>query len=751
MKKHGKLLVVLMVLAMVFTLFSAPALADHDDEDSNSNAISISIIRPALTYYEEDTIDYRVRVEVPESDPDIDYYPARQEDIDVYLKLPGEDDYTLIHTIPELSAGDSWTSPVFPYVIDLDDADDSNVVRAFARCEGTAILHPEDEPSEAGVSIGTTVFIEELTVSKTVDTYFERTHEWDIDKWVETDEGEFINGTPKIWLDQFDNEYECATWYVDVTYEGYDDHDYNVSGMVTIENTGTAPAEIISVEDLLGGALIDVDFEVDFPYTLPVGETLEGSYSEDDYFEGDNVVTVTTERDTYGATEPIVWGEPDEEFYATVNIKDISDLFDEVDLGSVTAPNGELFWYDECFDIEDYESGSYTFENTATIIETGQYAEAILKLNVREENLDVTKTVETSFNREHFWDIDKWVETDEGHELNGYPKIWLVPDGSGDECAEWTIDVTYEGSEDFAHRVWGTVTIENTGDLDAVITDVEDLLGGSAITVDFGVTFPYTLAVGETLSGTYDEDGYFEGDNVVTVTTERDTYGTTEPIVWGDPDEEINATVNIVDESDLFGNVALGSVTAPNGDTFTYDKCFAWADYDSSGPHIYDNTATIVETGQYAEARLVVNWEPPDEVCYESAWAKADENYYSFCDNGFSNWGWSNLIGPGEYEWEMWAGAAQCDTNKGTHVGTAYVNYDGTDVFVTVEVFDGYTLDEDSVAVYAGEGMFPLLRNGRPTTAPGQYTIMGPFSGQDIYVIVHANVGHPDFCEPYAE
>jgi hypothetical protein len=62
------------------------------------------------------------------------------------------------------------------------------------------------------------------------------------------------------------------------------------------------------------------------------------------------------------------------------------------------------------------------------------------------ENLDVTKTVETSFTREHIWDIAKKVETENEYELDGYPKIWLYIDGSGDETATWTVEVTYEGT-----------------------------------------------------------------------------------------------------------------------------------------------------------------------------------------------------------------------------------------------------------------------------------------------------------------
>ena len=231
------------------------------------------------------------------------------------------------------------------------------------------------------------------------------------------------------------------------------------------------------------------------------------------------------------------------------------------------------------------------------------------------ENLLVEKTAVTSFEREHFWDIDKMVETENEEFLNGFPKIWLYMNGEGDETATWTVDVSYEGYEDSKFNVSGEVTIENIGNVDAVITEVEDILGGVPIIVDFGVEFPYTLEVGEILIGTYDEDveSKIEGFNEVTVTTERDEYFADAEIIWGDPEEEINKTVNIKDISDLFGEVDLGTATAPNNAQFTYSKDFAYIDYfneyGNQGPFsfIYDNTAEIVETGQEAEARLKVN------------------------------------------------------------------------------------------------------------------------------------------------
>lgn len=354
------------------------------------------------------------------------------------------------------------------------------------------------------------------------------------------------------------------------------------------------------------------------------------------------------------------------------------------------------------------------------------------------EELTVAKTVETSYIRTHLWDIAKQVETDEGLLLEGIPKIWLVPDGSGDECAEWNVDVTYEGFTDSDLNVSGTVTIENIGTLDAVITDVEDLLGGTSINVDFGVTFPHTLAAGDNLVGTYSEDvaSKIEGSNVVTVTTERDTYDTTEPIVWGDPDEEINETVNIDDDSDLFGPVVLGSVTAPNGDTFTYDECFAWTDYTAPGPYIYENTATIRETDQSAEATLKVNWEPPDKVCFadETAWAYGGD--YANPNWKYAqgrNWGWTNgPLSPGFYaEWPLYAGAGQNDLSKGEIVGWVTVTYyDGSDptipagcVEVIYQVDEGYYLGETHL--WVGNDPLPRQMRGRArwvyTNAPGLF------------------------------
>jgi hypothetical protein len=391
----------------------------------------------------------------------------------------------------------------------------------------------------------------------------------------------------------------------------------------------------------------------------------------------------------------------------------------------------------------DTEDGCYTRSFTPTGFDEFLF----LDFGNFKEELTVDKTAVTSYTREHFWDIAKSVDTENGYEHDGFPKIWLYVDGSGDETATWTVDVTYEGYEDKDFNVSGEITIENTGTVAAVITDVDDLLGGTAIDVDCGEAFayPYILPVDGTLTCTYDEDGYVEGSNDVTVTTERDAYSASADITWGDPTTEVDKTVNIEDISDLFGEVALGTVTAPNDAKFTYTKDFAWADYgaDLCGDYTYENTATIVETEQSADATLKVNVQC---YIYESAWAEGvgeGVTAYSFCDNGFANWGWSNQIGPETYEgWPLWAGAGQCDTSKGTWVGTVTVVYDG-DGYVTVTYNVEFPNIIKETHVYADYVMFPL-NAGAPTTAPGQYYNASPFDGGPVYVIAHAVVGIPD-------
>ncbi len=349
-----------------------------------------------------------------------------------------------------------------------------------------------------------------------------------------------------------------------------------------------------------------------------------------------------------------------------------------------------------------------------------------------QEKLEVSKTVETSFKREHAWDIAKSVDPTDIY-------LYIPGQGAGKPSsgtATWTVDVTYGGYVDYDHNISGQIKIKNTGLIDAVVTSVVDVLAGTPIGVSCPVSFPYTLAAGESLNCSYNEDviGFVSGNNVVTVYTEKSNYSDVKAITWGGPDEEFYKTITVTDS--MAGT--LGSVTALNSKTFQYSETFNWEDFGAAncGSHKFDNTATIVETGQSASASLTVHVQCYN---YETAYGKGS-NATCFIPT-FRNWGWTNyLAGAGTYTFELWAAAGQCDTGKGTLVGSVTVNYTGSSISYIYNVAAPYMLADTHF--YAGKTIFPLVSK-KYTVAPGQYYIANPLSGP-IYVIAHAVVGLPD-------
>lgn len=104
---------------------------------------------------------------------------------------------------------------------------------------------------------------------------------------------------------------------------------------------------------------------------------------------------------------------------------------------------------------------------------------------------------------------------------------------------------------------------------------------------------------------------------------------------------------------------------------------------------------------------------------------------YSTCFNeeiienvSFNNWGWTNgpLSDPsGELIYDIYAGAGQCDLDKGTRVGELIVNYANGTLTVTYRMIgETYTLTETHL--YAGNDPYPVNRgSGNYTVAPGHY------------------------------
>ncbi len=108
------------------------------------------------------------------------------------------------------------------------------------------------------------------------------------------------------------------------------------------------------------------------------------------------------------------------------------------------------------------------------------------------------------------------------------------------------------------------------------------------------------------------------------------------------------------------------------------------------------------------------------EPTCETAWAYDPNKNTPFTELGFGNWGWTNgEYGVGNHELQLWAGVGNNDFDNGTQVGKVTVNYGGSQVTVTYEVYAGYAIQE--AHLYIGQGELPVLPHGNPTNAPGQF------------------------------
>jgi len=113
--------------------------------------------------------------------------------------------------------------------------------------------------------------------------------------------------------------------------------------------------------------------------------------------------------------------------------------------------------------------------------------------------------------------------------------------------------------------------------------------------------------------------------------------------------------------------------------------------------------------------------------------------------NSFSNsnrWGWAENFDQADNTetYNIWAGAGQNDTSKGTHVGNATVtlNDDG-DVELSISLFAGYSLDELHV------NLSEAMPSGNVAKAPGQYNRNGEVSANTLNYTFDFNNTDGDF------
>ena len=122
------------------------------------------------------------------------------------------------------------------------------------------------------------------------------------------------------------------------------------------------------------------------------------------------------------------------------------------------------------------------------------------------------------------------------------------------------------------------------------------------------------------------------------------------------------------------------------------------------------------------------------------------------CGGHFRQWGWTNgALNPGNYVFDLYAGAGQCNPVHGTLVGKVTVNYANGTATVKYETCGSYKMYEEHL--YVGTRILPRDHWGRYTVAPGRYPYhcytssgvqvktftINNLSGP-IYVLAHAKV-----------
>ncbi len=202
------------------------------------------------------------------------------------------------------------------------------------------------------------------------------------------------------------------------------------------------------------------------------------------------------------------------------------------------------------------------------------------------------------------------------------------------------------------------------------------------------------------------------------------------------------------EEEQVFYVAAHSALRKWNDYTETYQTETGWGD----GPR-------IVHRGSWATYFTVTLVcvpceEPEEEYTDETAFAYGGDYATGFDQYGFSRWGWTNgPLGEGAYVFDIYAGAAQNNLDKGVWVGTLTVEYVNGTVTVLFDVDDPFVLGETQV--YVGNDPLPTGNNGNYTVAPGSYGngkdaddpdrdiyVLENVTGY-IYVVAHAVVSVP--------
>ncbi|NTU69631.1 hypothetical protein HGB13_02260 [bacterium] len=445
------------------------------------------------------------------------------------------------------------------------------------------------------------------------------TYMWDITKTAEPDEVNMFYGDSK------DVDYT-----VNVTKSGPTAPSYYVTGVIDVKNEGDRNTQNLKITDYVKGkthsysswdTLTTVVIDVSSNPVLTPGET--GHYNYTIYFNKGS----KNYFKNYIKVEVDNFKDDDDDF---------EDAEDSFSLPNTPAPLNSSVTVNDTngfsWGFSDSGSQSYTqnfvcgqsleYGNTATIVQTGQQATANVNINCY--GLEVTKTVNTSFDREYDWTISKTASA-----LNFILQIGQTAN------VDFLVDVS-STSTDKNWQATGNINVYNPAPIAATILSVNDIISPDIVAevTCSDIEFPYLLGSEQTLTCTYvgnlpntedrtntatvtlqnnqedEKNGDFEAQALAT-TDFSDTQGVSfEEAVMNEIDECIDVTNTFLGNTTVLGNVCYGPAqfNAPGYTVGPYTLAgtytiptpadFTTNDTESEGDATVGLTITVNQAGQ---------------------------------------------------------------------------------------------------------------------------------------------------------
>jgi hypothetical protein len=464
-----------------------------------------------------------------------------------------------------------------------------------------------------------------LSATVTAAGYWTITYPWTIDKSVSPDTWHLFRG------DSGTSEYTITVTKGPGVEEAW------VAGEICVHNGGEVATEDLAIlaelkngyeppNDLLVSAPVSVSTNpvldpgetgcYDYAIPIPItGEPFPQPNPGHTYKVTANV-TITNHSGSLGTpvgpspSTTTVFPSSPTETNGTIHVDDTNG-------GSWSFSEDGSVSYDRTFTC-DGDAGQH--DNTATIQETGQYDDASVMVHCYA--LDVTKTAEPSLVRTYNWTIDK--SADESELILSTGQQYLLG-------YEVTVDLDDPPYTDSDWAVSGEIYVHNPAPIPATINNVTDIISPDIVPiVNCGVTFPYMLPAGATLTCTYSADlpNASTRTNTATATLQNYDYGhDLSPTPTGTTDFTGTTTVDFadpgmtlvdtcVDVSDSYAGF-LGTVCYddPPPVTFTYSRWIG--PYEACGSYTVENTAPFItnDTGSTGSDSWTVIVTVPCDGC----------------------------------------------------------------------------------------------------------------------------------------